>query len=115
PDRGDDQGAAHAGPVRIVSSRLEHRTVRFLAGALQPLDLGSLFPILGKDSRHRLRRYRARSLTSGVAAHPVANDEQGVEPRLVTPDDYSILILFTLETGIGRPCDPKPHQWPGWW
>jgi hypothetical protein len=86
-----------------------------LFASLHARDLGSLLPILGKDSRHRLRRDRARRLTRGVAAHAVANDEQGVKPSFVTPDDYCILILFTLETGIGRPCDPKPHQWPGWW
>src|SRR5450756_3149418 len=45
-----------------------------------------------------------------MSAHSVANHEQGVKPRLVAPDDYGVLVLLTLETGIGRPGDPKPHQ-----
>src|SRR6266851_4508421 len=44
-----------------------------------------------------------------MPAHPVAHHQQGVETCLVAPDDYCVLVLLALQTGIGRPCDPKTH------
>src|SRR5713101_7939770 len=65
----------------------------------------------------RLRRSRpgpsspssASTLVSGVTAHSVPHDEQGVEARLVAPDDHRVLVLLPFEARVGRRGDLKAH------
>ena len=42
-----------------------------------------------------------------MPAHAVADDQQGVESRLVPPDDHRVFILLTFEARICRPGDTQ--------
>ena len=42
-----------------------------------------------------------------MTTHPVANDQQGIQARLVPPNDYGVLVLLSFEAGISRPGDPQ--------
>ena len=111
PNRHDRERAAHARPVGVALRGLVDGGIRLLARLLQAVQVGTFVAILGERSGKGLGRDGARGLTRGVTAHPVTNDQQGVEPRLVPPDHDGILVFLALETGIGRRGGPEPHAW----
>ena len=104
-NRGDHHRAAHARPVGVVARGVEDRAVGFFARLLQTLDVRAFLTVLGKDRGHRLHRDRARVLTGGMPTHPVADDDERVQPGLVPPHRNGVFVLFALETGIGGPRD----------
>src|SRR5258708_37105601 len=99
-----DDCASHPLPLGVLLGSLEHCRVGLLARTLQAIDIRALVAVLSQDAGDGLRCNGACGLAGGVTAHAVAYDQQGVQARLVAPDDYCVLVLLSFEAGISPPC-----------
>src|SRR5260370_1959652 len=93
--------------MRVVARGLEHGGVGLLARTLEAVEVGSLIAVLREHARERRDRDAAGHLPGRVTAHSIADDQQGVEPGLVAPDDYGVLVLLPLSARARRPGDPQ--------